>query len=159
MKALLCLGRLLKLELICGDRVGNLNLKGKWLAWNGRNLLICTVKRQIQCPLPADVRRKHRKFHNADPQGKPFLADCPSPLGGLRRCGLIKSLVYVVPRKIKSPEKNPHHWHHAFGDTGHKGGDSYPERVMPALMKDARGNLFFKRRRGNIYKVDQWIRG
>ena len=71
----------------------------------------------------------------------------------------MKALVYTVPRKINSPEKNPYQWHHAFGDTGHKGGDHYPERVMPALMKDQKGNLFFKRRPGNIYKVDQWIRG
>lgn len=161
MRALLCIGKLIKLELVeeSSDREAKLSLKDKWLAWDGRNLHICTVKGTTNARLPANIAGKHRKFHNADPQGKPFVAECPSPSGKTSRVGLVKALVYTVPRKINSPEKNPYHWHHAFGDTGHKGGDHYPKSVMPALMKDQKGNLFFKRRNGNIYKVDQWIRG
>lgn len=156
MKALLCIGRLVKLELLAP--AARVSLKNKWLAWDGRNLHICTVKGTMQAKLPSALVKKHAKFHNAAPKGNPFCAECPSPKGATKQIGLIKALVYTVPRKINSPEKNPYHWHHAFGDTGHAGGE-YPETVMPALVKDSVGNLFFKRRRGNIYKVDQWLRG
>lgn len=87
------------------------------------------------------------------------MVDAPSPTGVLAKVGLVKSLTYEVPTRIRSPEKNRYRWHHAFGDTGHKGGDTYPERVMPALLRDARGNLFIKRRPGNIFTVDTWLRG
>jgi len=30
---------------------------------------------------------------------------------------------------------------------------------MPALVRDSRGNLFIKRRKGNIFTVDTWLRG
>ncbi len=156
MKALLCLGKLIKLELADGKKP---SVKNRWLAWDGRNLHICTVKGTTKASLPSAITAKHRKFHGQDPKGQPFVGDCPTPVGRCTQVGLVKALVYTVPRKINSPEKNPYQWHHAFGDTGHEGGDSYPERVMPALMKDQKGNLFFKRRPGNIYKVDQWIRG
>ncbi len=160
MKALLCIGKLVRLELVepDTDKEANLRLKNKWLAWDGRNLHICTVTGTTAAKLPAGLRAKHAKFHNAQPKGQPFTAECPTPKGGTKMLGLIKALVYVVPRKINSPEKNPYNWHHAFGDTGHEGGD-YPKKVMPALVKDVAGNLFFKRRKGNIYSVDQWLRG
>jgi hypothetical protein len=155
MRALLCLGKLIKLEFADGRKA---SVKNRWLAWDGRNLHICTVKGTTKQKLPAAVVAKHRTFHDADPKGQPFIGDCPTPVGRLTQVGLVKALVYTVPRKITSPEKNPYQWHHAFGDTGHEGGN-YPEKVMPALVKDQKGNLFFKRRPGNIYRVDQWIRG
>ena len=160
MKSLLCIGRLIKLELVepDSDKVATLRLKGKWLASNGRDLYICTVKGNTTAKLPAGIRKKHTKFHDAPPKGQPFIGDCPTKSGPTKVLGLIKALVYTVPRKINSPEKNPYLWHHAFGDTGHEGKE-YPKRVMPALLKDAKGNLFFKRRPGNIYRVDQWLRG
>lgn len=77
----------------------------------------------------------------------------------VKNVGLLKSLVYYVPSKIRSPGKNKYLWHHAFGDTGHKGGDSYPIKVMPMLQRDSAGNLFIKRRPGNIFRVDNWLRG
>ena len=155
MRALLCLGKLVKLELNEGKKA---SVKGRWLAYDGRNLHICTVTGTSKAKLPAAVARRHRKFHGMDPKGEPFCGDCPSPHGKLKQLGLLKALVYTVPKKINSPEKNPYHWHHAFGDTGHAGG-TYPESVMPALMQDERGNVFIKRRKGNIFKVDDWIRG
>jgi hypothetical protein len=156
MRALLCLGKLIKLELNDGRK---LSLKNRWLAWDGRNLHVCTITGTTKASLPSAITAKHRKFHGQNPKGEPFVAECPTKTGAAKLLGLVKALVYTVPRKINSPEKNPYQWHHAFGDTGHKGGDSYPEKVMPALLKDAKGNLFFKRRPGNIYKIDQWIRG
>lgn len=155
MRALLCIGKLTKLELNSGKK---LSLKNRWLAWDGRNFHICTVKGTTSAKLPSGIVSKHRKFHDAPPQGKPFVGDCPAPSGKTVQVGLLKSLVYTVPRKINSPEKNPYQWHHAFGDTGHEGGN-YPEKVMPALVKDQKGNLFIKRRKGNIFRVDQWLRG
>ncbi len=160
MKSLLCIGRLTKLELVepDSDKVATLRLKDKWLASNGRDLYICTVKGTTTAKLPPGIRKKHKKFHDAEPKGQPFVGECPSKSGPTTMLGLVKALVYTVPRKIHSPEKNPYLWHHSFGDTGHEGKE-YPKRVMPALLRDAKGNLFFKRRPGNIYRVDQWLRG
>ena len=160
MKALLCLGKLTKLGVVQvdSDREASMRLKNTWLAWDGRNLHICTVKGTTTAKLPATVVARHKKFHTVGPRGKPFVGDCPTPVGRCTLLGLVKSLIYTVPRKISSPEKNPYRWNHAFGDTGHAGGE-YPKRVMPALVKDQNGNLFIKRRKGNIFKVDDWIRG
>lgn len=160
MKALLCIGRLLRLELVekSSEKEATIRPKNKWLAWDGKNLHICTVNGQTTAKLPSSVVAKHSKFHNRAPQGKPFTAECPSSLGKLQFLGLIKALVYTVPKKVDSPNKNPYQWHHNFGDTGHRGGE-YPKSVMPALMKDSRGNIFIKRRKGNIYTVDEWLRG
>lgn len=161
MRALLCLGRLKQLELLdpASGRTATIRPQKKWLAWDGRNLHICTVTGTLPgAKLPAKIITKHQQFHNQPPKGKPFKADCPTKRGAIRRVGLISALVYTVPKSIKSPTKNPHLWHHAFGDTGHKGG-KYPTKVMPELIADATGNIFIKRRKGNIYNVDDWIRG
>lgn len=160
MKTLLCIGRLVRLELVekDSDREASISPKGKWLAWDGKNMHICTVTGQTAAKLPETVRKRHEKFHNRAPQGRPFTADCPTPSGKLVFLGLLKALVYKVPKKVSSPNKNPYLWHHNFGDTGHKGGE-YPKTVMPAMMKDQKGNLFIKRRKGNIYTVDEWLRG
>lgn len=154
MKALLCLGKLALLRVI-GKKV---SVRKKWLAWDGRNLHICTVSGTVRAKLPSGLVAKHRKFHRVPPQGLPFKGDAPTPKGKLTHIGLLRGLVYTVPRQIRSPEKNPYRWDHKFGDTGHNGGD-YPESVMPMLMKDSAGNLFIRRRKGNIYSVDEWIRG
>ena len=37
--------------------------------------------------------------------------------------------------------------------------DAYTPKVMPALCQDSKGNLFIKRRKGNIFTVDTWLRG
>lgn len=160
-RALLCIGQLRDLELYDPKtgRTGHLKPKGKWLAWDGKQFQICNVKGQVNASLPSNIVAKHRKFHASNPQGKPFLASMPSRSSSVKNVGLLKSLVYYVPSKIRSPGKNKYLWHHAFGDTGHKGGDSYPTKVMPMLQRDSAGNLFIKRRPGNIFRVDNWLRG
>lgn len=163
-RALLCVGQLRQLELYDPKtgRTGTISPKGKWLAWDGKQFQICNVKGQVNASLPSKLVSRHRKFHSANPIGKPFLAEYPKEERRgptVRDVGLLKSLVYYVPSKIRSPGKNKYLWHHAFGDTGHKGGDSYPTKVMPMLQRDSAGNLFIKRRPGNIFRVDNWLRG
>ncbi len=156
MRALLCLGRLTALYMVEPRRV--IDTGGKWLAWDRRTLHICTVSGKTHAKLPNGVVKKHNLFHGAPPKGEPFKGDCPKPVGALRPVGLIRGLIYWVPKGIKSPTKNGAFWKHKFGDTGHRGG-TYPTRVMPALMEDSVGNLFIRRRPGNIYNVDEWVRG
>lgn len=160
-RALLCIGQLRDLELYDprSGRTTHLKPKGKWLAWDGKQFQICNVQGQVNATLPSKVVAKHRKFHAANPKGQPFLGSMPDRGPTVRDVGLLKSLVYYVPSKIRSPGKNKYLWHHAFGDTGHKGGDSYPIKVMPMLQRDSAGNLFIKRRAGNIFRVDTWLRG
>ncbi len=160
-RALLCVGQLRQLEIYDPrtGRSGVFSPKGKWLAWDGKQFQICNVKGQVNASLPSKLVAKHRKFHNANPVGKPFLASMPDRGPTIKNVGLLKSLVYYVPSKIRSPGKNKYLWHHAFGDTGHRGGDSYPTKVMPMLQRDSAGNLFIKRRPGNIFRVDNWLRG
>jgi hypothetical protein len=159
--ALVGLGTLESLEVLSGGRVRKLGMRGRWLGWDtgNRRFAICRVVSNAGGrKLPTSVVKAHRRFHSEAPKTA-VVADVPDPIGRLQQVGLVKALTYIVPRRINSPEKNPYRWHHAFGDTGHKGGNSYPERVMPALMRDARGNLFIKRRPGNIFRVDTWLRG
>ncbi len=173
--AVLGVGRLLSLTVLDQKtgRTSTIRPAKRWLAWavKKRTYCICRVlaPRRIDTSgfvgtgqkfpkLPAEVRAAHAKFHAAAPRGA-MAVDVPTPSGPLRLIGLVSALVYDVPHSIRSPEKNKFHWHHAFGDTGHKGGDTYSTRVMPALMKDRKGNLFIRRRPGNIFTVDTWLRG
>lgn len=159
--SLVGLGTLESLEVLSGGRVRKMGMRGRWLGWDTgkRRFAICrVVSSAAGRRLGASTVKAHRRFHNEAPTSA-VVADVPDPVGRLTQVGLVKALTYVVPRRINSPEKNPYRWHHAFGDTGHKGGNAYPERVMPALMRDARGNLFIKRRPGNIFRVDTWLRG
>lgn len=133
----------------------------KWLATspNGRTLSICTVSKRAPTANPSKaVKKLHKQFHRSDPKGM-WEGHTPEPAGKLKQIGWLKALTYSVPRsKIKSPEKNPHFWHHSFGDTGHRGGDYHP-KYFPAVMQDERGNLFVRRRPGNIFKTSDWVRG
>lgn len=160
--ALLGIGTLSELEVFnpATKRSTTMRLRNRWLAWDTkrRAFHICVPKSRKANPLPAGVLKAHRKFHSAA-SGAALMADVPNPIGTLKQVGLLKALVYHVPSQVRSPEKNTYAWHHAFGDTGHKGGATYPERVMPALMRDSKGNLFIKRRKGNIFRVDTWLRG
>jgi hypothetical protein len=162
MKTAFTIGRLRMLEVLASDgRAHRLSVKGKWLAWDGRRYVICTLKaKKADCALPANVVRMHTKFHGEPPKGA-MIGELPDVCGKLQKVGVVKSLVYDVPGSvIRSPGKNPHQWHHAFGDTGHQGGDSYPVSVMPPIYTDANGDaLFIKRSKGNIYTVDEWLRG
>jgi hypothetical protein len=162
MKAILGIGRLSNIELVdpTTGRTSTRKTPGKWLGWDPtkRQFLICTVKGRSAARLPAHVVRAHRRFHDHAPASGGRLVDAPSPVGTCAQVALIKALSYFVPKQVVSPGKNPFGWHHAFGDTGHKGG-TYTAKVMPALVRDSRGNLFIKRRKGNIFTVDTWLRG
>lgn len=162
MESTLGVGRLTSLELL-NPQTGETSVKritGKWLAWRpkARAFVICVIKKRSasKCLSPA-IERAHRKFHLAPSSGADVI-DAPSPTGALRQVALIKALTYDVPGKVVSPSKNNAHWHHAFGDTGHKGG-IYTPKVMPALCLDRRGRMFICRRKGNIFTVDSWLRG
>lgn len=161
--AVIGLGRLLRLDVL--DQKTGKNrverIRGKWLVWipgKRRFGIGALVKRNVLSRLPATVVKAHRRFHESNPRTVSII-DVPEPRGVLQQIGLVRALVYDVPHAVKSPGKNKFHWHHAFGDTGHKGGKEYPTKVMPALMKDRAGNLFIKRRPGNIFTVDTWLRG
>lgn len=160
--ALLGIGLLTSLEILnpATGKATTQNVRGKWLAWDPsrKAFHICTVKGRAGRGLPATVVKAHKSFHSAAPRAT-VTADVPASAGGERQVGLVKALTYRVPAQVNSPEKNPHLWHHAFGDTGHKGGDDYPQKVMPALVRDRASNLFIRRRPGNIFRVDTWLRG
>jgi len=162
MKALLSIGRLTSVTLLDPDtgKVATIRPRKKWLAWDKakRNFAVCTIQRKVRNNLPSGIIRQHSKFHNAPPSEGALKGTNPAASGALKTLGLVKALVYVVPKNIHSPNKNGSVWHHSFGDTGHRGG-AYSPKVMPMLMQDKSGNLFFKRRRGNIYRVDEWLRG
>lgn len=160
--AALGIGRLLSLEVL-DPRTGRTRkrtLRGKWLVWipGKRRFAIGTLRGRAAGRLPAAVAKAHQRFHGAGSRSV-SLIDVPEASGRLQQLGLVKALVYDVPRSITSPGKNPYHWHHAFGDTGHQGGSDYPTKVMPALVTDRAGNLFIRRRPGNIFTVDTWLRG
>lgn len=161
MESVLGVGRLTSLELLNPDTdmVTVKRVTGKWLGWlpRKRAFVICKVVKRNPGKVSSAIERAHRKFHLAPSSGS-FVADVPAISGGLKQVGLIKALTYDVPDHVKSPSKNRAHWHHAFGDTGHKGG-TYTPKVMPALCRDAKGNIFICRRKGNIFTVDSWLRG
>ncbi len=162
MKQLVTIGRLVNVEIYDPKtkKTTKRTLRGKWLATSphGRDLHICKVTGKSPAKVSPAVRKRHKRFHAAEPKGV-MAGEIPDPKGKLTQVGLIKALTYTVPQsRIRSPEKNPYHWHHKFGDTGHEGG-TYPPRYYPALMQDSQGNLFIRRRKGNIFKTTDWIRG
>ena len=133
-----------------------------WLGYDRKKkaFLICRAKRKTTRRPPPAIERAHRRFHGAASNGSlivtnPTLKSANKP----RILGLLKALVYDVPNSVKSPTKNRSHWHHLFGDTGHSGKNKYSYKVMPLLIRDKKGNLFIKRRKGNIFTVDTWLRG
>lgn len=162
MESTLGVGRLTSLELL-NPQTGKTSVRrisGKWLAWRPKSkaFVICRVVKRSQARLSPRIEKAHRKFHLAPSSGSPKVIDAPEPSGDLRQIALLKALTYLVPNEVRSPSKNNSHWHHAFGDTGHKGG-KYTPKVMPALCVDRKGNLFIRRRKGNIFTVDSWLRG
>ena len=159
---LLGIGRLLEVEILnpSTGKTTRRKVSGCWLAWEPgkRRFHVAKVKGNAGKRVNGSVAKAHKRFHAAAPGGS-YSVEVPEAAGRLRDLGLLKALQYDVPNSLRSPEKNPHIWHHAFGDTGHKGGDSYPAKLMPALKVNARGELFIVRRPGNIFRVDTWLRG
>lgn len=133
-------------------------VRGKYLATaSGKDLIVVVAKRKTNKPLSASTLKRHKKFHKTKPT-EVWEGEHPDPVGKTRQIGLLKSLVYFVPRSFGSPEKKEINWDHAFGDTGHEG-KKYPPKYYPALMQDSKGHLYIKRRPGNIYKTTDWIVG
>ncbi len=169
MECALGVGRLTSLEIFNPDtgKTSTRAVRGKYLAWRpkAKAFTICTIVRKGSNPrarLTPAIERSHKRFHLA-PSRRALTINSPEPKGQLRQIGLIKALTYFTPTAdapdgINSPSKNNAHWHHAFGDTGHRGG-TYTPKVMPALCRDSAGNLFIRRRKGNIFTVDSWLRG
>lgn len=161
MTQVMTIGKLVSIEILDPKtkRTTKQKFNNKWLVTkSGNDISIATVTGRSNQRVNPAQRKRHQRFHNTPPKGL-WKGELIEPVGQLQQVGLLKALTYSVPgSKIKSPEKNPYHWHHSFGDTGHRGG-AYPESVMPAVYKDSKGNYFFKRRKGNIFKVTDWIRG
>jgi hypothetical protein len=148
-RSLMQLGRVVNVELDNGSLVTP--SRKLILAWGNRKLHLCIPAKGNPGSLSSNVRDMHRKFHGADP-GRAIVADCPTPKGGTKTLGLIKAITYQATG-INSPAKKRHNWRHLFGDTGHEGRESHPKSLMPAMVQDAAGNVFIRRRAGNKYTV------
>ena len=168
----LILGHLTALVLRKGNRefhVSPSRLRGWFVGWvptaSKDFVLVRALKGSVRPgPLSAKAVQVFKQFHNSAPK-QATVYDRPDPVGGLREVALIKSLTYVVPEWIHSPEKRGVKWVHAFGDHGESGhgpidarGEKvYPTKLMPALLEDSRGHIYVKRRPGNRYDVTKWI--
>lgn len=159
------LGKLVELVVDTTKGAKRLTLRREHLAWvpTKRALAIVFSSKAKPGVLDGASRRTHLKFH-ASQVAKTVAYDWPTPVGKLHQLGLIRSLTYVVPPGVKSPVKQGFRWVHAFGDHGESGhgpmrnGEKvYPDKLKPALMEDAQGNLFIVRRPGNKFNVTDWI--
>lgn len=147
-----------------------LHPRGCHLAWmpQQRALAITIKARGRPARLSSATKRVHRQFHASEPQ-RAVTYEWPDQRGSLRLLGLMRKITYIVPKHIRSPDKRqadgmPIRWVHAFGDHGESGHGPvggpekrYPQHLMPALVEDAAGNLFIKRRAGNKFNVSDWI--
>lgn len=108
------------------------------------------------------VKKIHKKFHKTK-SNKTEMYEWPDAVGKKVNVGRIVSLTYVVPKSLRSPGKNGFRWHHEFGDHGERGHDNvdesgnYPQKYMPMLQKDSKGNYYIKRMPGNKYYVTDWL--
>ena len=168
MKPLLYIGRLKRLEVIepeTGKRgvLGARQLSGMILCWDQskKDFVIARGARRSRVDLgaiPTTLHRQHQVFHGAGARSV-IEAEIPDRSGSLKKLALIDALVYEVPNRVKSPSKNGALWHHKFGDTKHSGNSDKGTKVMPWLCRDNSGWLYIRRRPGNIYTVNDWLRG
>ena len=144
-------------------QIGKL-MRNARLAWTGNGkrgtLHICTPIKNSRYngkkhTVSKNVRRKHMNFHGAD-VGRVLPANMPKRPRKVTQIGLVKAVVYQAVG-IKSPSKQKRHWHHLFGDSGHRGLKKGP-RYMPMLATDGK-NLFIIRRPGNTYYVGMYDDG
>ncbi len=141
-------------------------LKGMYLAWMPSEKALAIVRKAKGTPgvLGETTKRIHKLFHNVAPS-ESATYEWPERTGSERRVGLIRSLTYVVPANIKSPEKQGYRWVHKFGDHGElghgpldsRGEKVYSDSLKPMLLENGRGQLFIQRRPGNKYDVTKWI--
>ena len=147
-----------------GRHVSKSALRGAYLAWmpSTDDFAVVFPTRGNPGRLSPAVQRIHREFHDSAPK-RAVAYEWPDRVGALRSAGRVRSLTYIVPRAINSPEKQNYRWVHAFGDHGesghgeYEGTKTYSRRLMPELMIDGRNHMFIKRRPGNRYDVTKWI--
>jgi hypothetical protein len=169
----LILGHLTELVLILGNRqltVSAARLRGWFVGWvptaSKDFVLVKAIKGGSVRPGPLSAKavKVFKQFHGHTPE-RATVYDRPDPVGRLQQVALIKSLTYVVPEWIDSPEKRGVKWVHAFGDHGEEGhgpvdtrGEKvYSRRLMPALLEDQAEHIYVKRLPGNRYDVTKWI--
>lgn len=139
-------------------------LRGLYLAWIPSSKSLAIVRKALGQPgeLSNATRQIHKLFHNTEPTASATY-EWPERTGREYRLGLIRSLTYVVPPKIKSPEKHGYKWVHKFGDHGEeghgpmRGEKQYSDTLKPYLLENAKGDLFIQRRPGNKFDVTKWI--
>ena len=145
-------------------RAGKKQLHGLFLAWMpaSRNFAIVRRVKARAGAISAEAVRVHRQFHNTAPTSVATY-HAPDRDGSVRDVGLLRSLTYVVPPSIRSPQKTGFKWVHLFGDHGESGHGAfqgekrYPDHLKPMLQMNDAGELFIKRRPGNRYDVTEWI--
>jgi hypothetical protein len=166
------MGRLRALRVRANGRERTIRPSGSFLGWlpAGRKLVVVKkakgqkVLTNVRMPASTvgKIQGVHRKFHGVSPQ-KFNTYVWPDAVGKLTPVGLIVSLIYDIPPGLRSPGKVRYQWNHEFGDHGERGHGrvsgqgNYPEKLMPLLVKDQKGNLFIKRRPGNKFYVTDWL--
>jgi hypothetical protein len=145
--------------------LGPFDLRGWYLAWMPKTRDLAIVRKTSR---PANMSQvgsqalnTFKRFHKSASK-RAAVFEWPER-SGLRQVGRLRSLTYVVPNTIRSPEKNGTRWIHAFGDHGESGHGEftgtkmYPTRLMPMLSEGSDGSLHILRQPGNKYNVTEWI--
>jgi hypothetical protein len=132
-----------------------------WFAWKGdpqRGSLLVVRNGGETLPRASRlVTAGHERFHGAAPDGW-LAAHWSPPSKVVHRLGLAMAVRYRVPPGMQS-NKQGHDYHHSFGDFGRGDDRSNDPRYWPVLLSDSRGHLFFRRRAGNVYHLQDWMRG
>jgi hypothetical protein len=131
-----------------------------WFAWHGDPIKgsLVVVRADDGGAVSTDATRAaatHRRFHDAAPDR--WLAATWSPPRGGIVIGQACAVRYRIPAGVRS-NKAGDDWHHAFGDFGNGDDRSGDPQYRPALVKDRRGFLYFRRLRGNRYHLSDWMR-
>jgi hypothetical protein len=160
------MGNLTEMVVRKNGRNRKIKPKKSFVAWipKGKHLAILKAAKNNPKPkgVSGSVEKLHKKFHKTK-SNKSKVYEWPDIEGDLIEVGRIVSLTYTVPKWLRSPGKNGYRWHHEFGDHGERGhGDvresgNYPQKFMPLLLKDEKGNYYIKRVRGNRYYVTDWL--
>lgn len=145
-------------------KVERSRLQGLYLAWlpAQRNFAIVRKAKARPGAISSEAVRLHREFHDTAPTAVATY-HAPDRDSSVRDVGLLRSLTYVIPPSIRSPQKTGFKWVHLFGDhgeSGHgafRGEKKYPDSLKPMLQANDAGELFIKRRPGNKYRVTKWI--
>jgi hypothetical protein len=165
--ALVGLGRLVDVmvRLPDGRRATLRPTSRRFLAWDGRDLVVAAPVKGKRTAVPNVSATAHRRFHGAAPRHA-LPVNVPELGAGARLVGLAESITYQA--QCPSASKGRDFWHHWFGDTGKRGHQTetdptgpspYGERHWPEVWTDNAGTLVIRRRAGNRYTVRDWIYG